>query len=150
MNRKPNCSCAVCYKKIYRRPVHIESGKVFCSLKCNGLSQRTTKTCPVCANKFTGLKRTCSRTCANRSRKGISYTGENRKNKAYIGTHLKKKLAKKRGGVCEKCDMNNYSILHVHHKIERANGGTDNESNLELLCPNCHATHHLGTSLFKK
>ncbi len=149
-NRRPNTKCSICKTKIYRRPIHIQTGNVYCSLKCNGISQRALKICPLCDKRYIGLKRTCSRACANRARKGISYTGENKNNKAYVGTALKKKLAKKRGGICEKCKMTNYTILQTHHKVERANGGTDNMSNLELLCPNCHMTHHLGSNLFNK
>ena len=51
---------------------------------------------------------------------------------------------------CEKCNNDNYSILQVHHIIERCNGGTDEESNLLLLCPNCHMTEHLGYSKWKE
>lgn len=91
---------------------------------------------------------TCSRACANKARTGIIYTKENKFNNAYRGSLLKEKVAKLRGGVCEKCQENNYAILQVHHKKERYRGGTDNVRNLELLCPNCHATHHLGRSLF--
>lgn len=150
MTRKPNCSCSVCSKRIYRRPSQVESGGIYCSSKCYGVSQRKPKKCPVCRKEYCGGKRTCSRACANRARKGISYTGENRNNKAHIGTKLKKRLAKRRGGFCEHCKMGNYAILQVHHKIERANGGSDRMSNLELLCPNCHMTHHLGTCLFNE
>lgn len=81
---------------------------------------------------------------------GIVYTKENKSNKAYQGTLIKEQVASLRGGVCEKCKHKNYAILQIHHKIERYRGGTDNVTNLELLCPNCHAAHHLGTGLFNK
>ena len=112
------------------------------------MSQRKPKACSVCKKKYIGGKLTCSRACSNTARKGITYTGKNKRNKAYLGSALKKRLAKKRGGVCEKCKMTNYAILQVHHVIEKANGGNDKLINLELLCPNCHTTHHLGKSLF--
>ena len=38
----------------------------------------------------------------------------------------------------------NFNILHVHHKVEKCNGGSDDIENLNLLCPNCHYTHHHG------
>lgn len=69
--------------------------------------------------------------------------------KARQGSLLKERLAKKRRGICERCGIANYAILQVHHKKERRNGGSDQLSNLELLCPNCHAEHHLGKSLFQ-
>jgi 5-methylcytosine-specific restriction endonuclease McrA len=148
--RKPNTSCSVCKKQIYRRPLEIRSGSVYCSLQCCGISQRKQRICHVCTTKYIGAKRTCSRSCANTARAGINYTKENRFNKAYRGALLKESVAKERGGVCEQCGENNYAILQVHHKKERYNGGTDHITNLELLCPNCHASHHLGRSLYKK
>jgi len=121
---------------------------VYCSQRCTGLGQQKNKECKICGKDYIGQKKTCSRACANKSRTGISYTKEGKFNKAYQGSLLKQKLAQKRGGVCERCDVVNYSILQVHHKKERHRGGTNTVSNLELLCPNCHATHHLGVSLF--
>lgn len=149
MTRRPNCSCSVCGKKVYRRPFQLRTGRVYCSVACCGIDRRILKDCPICKRKYLGLKRACSRACANQTRKGILYTGENRSNLAHLGKALKKNLARRRGGICEKCHERNYAILQVHHKIERANGGTDEVSNLELLCPNCHMAHHLGFRLFK-
>jgi hypothetical protein len=149
MKRNPNCSCKVCNTKIYRRPVQIQEGNVYCSLTCNGVAQRQNKVCKICKKTYVGAKVTCSRACANKARTGIIYTKENAFNKAYKGTLLKEKISQKRGGVCEKCSHTNYAILQVHHKKERHKGGTDDMANLELLCPNCHTTHHYGKSLYK-
>jgi 5-methylcytosine-specific restriction endonuclease McrA len=149
LQRKPNCCCSICKTKIYRRPSQIKNGQVFCSIQCSAVSQQKQKSCPVCSALFIGAKKTCSRTCANVSRTGLSYTKENSHNKAYRGKYLKEMLAVRNKGKCERCHHANYAILQVHHKIERHRGGTDAASNLELLCPNCHATHHLGKSLYK-
>lgn len=149
MNRNPNCACVVCHTKMYRRPVQIAAGNVYCSLQCSGKHQRVNKNCKICGSSYFGNKATCSRSCANKARAGISYTRENRFNNAYRGSVLKEKVAELRGGVCERCQENNYAILQIHHKVERYRGGTDDVSNLELLCPNCHAAHHLGKSLYK-
>lgn len=146
MKRHANCSCFVCGKSIYRRPSEITSGNVFCSLQCCGQSQRIKRVCKICGNDYVGNKATCSRSCANRARASINYTKENKFNKAYRGTLLKETVAKHRGGICERCGENNYAILQVHHRKERHKGGTDHMSNLELLCPNCHASHHFGKS----
>jgi 5-methylcytosine-specific restriction endonuclease McrA len=150
MKRKPNCGCCICGKKMYRRPSQIKGGNVYCSLVCTGLGQQKSKTCKICNKQYVGNKKTCSRACANKARTGIKYTKEGRFDKAYRGSLLKEKVAKKRGGACERCGENNYAILQVHHKRERCAGGTDRLSNLELLCPNCHAAHHLGVSLFDR
>lgn len=78
----------------------------------------------------------------------ISWTedsGLNPAHRATRGIELKLKLALERG---ERCGEENYSILQVHHMQEKHRSGGDHQSNLELLCQNCHATHHLGKSLF--
>ena len=149
MKRNPNCACKICNTQIYRRPVQIVAGNIYCSQKCTGLDQRVEKKCKICGMKYSGGKATCSRACANKARTGIKYTKENKFNKAYRGSLLKEKVAKKRGGICERCTEDNYAILQIHHKKEQHKGGTDILSNLELLCPNCHTTHHLGKGLFQ-
>lgn len=142
--RTPNCQCHVCQKPIYRRPSQIESSKIFCSKQCTGIDQRKVKTCPICLKQFTGVKKTCSRSCSNTQRSGIRYNGKNQNNKYVKGKLLKEKLASINNGICEQCGNDNFNILQVHHKIERCNGGTDELNNLILLCPNCHMTHHHG------
>ncbi len=149
MRRKPNCVCKICLTPVYRRPIEIATGNVYCSRQCSGRGQQVKKVCKICALSYTGNKATCSRTCANKARTGISYTKENRFNNAYRGSLLKEKVASIRGGVCERCNEDNYAILQIHHIVERYKGGTDDVTNLELLCPNCHTAHHLGKSLYK-
>jgi len=149
MERRPNCFCFVCNQAMYRRPAQILAGKVYCSSACCGKQQQVTKTCKICQKTFTGGKQTCSRACANRARAGIVYTRTNTYNQAYQGRLLKKKSAKRCNGVCERCGERNYAILQIHHKIERHNGGSNSLTNLELLCPNCHVSHHQGNSLYK-
>ena len=58
-------------------------------------------------------------------------------------------LALARGPNCEKCHNDNFAIIQVHHIIERSVGGTDDHTNLQLLCPNCHMTHHYGFFRFE-
>lgn len=55
-------------------------------------------------------------------------------------------LIDERGPCCEQCGYDNINVLNVHHIVERRNGGSDDRSNLKLLCPNCHMTHHYGDS----
>jgi 5-methylcytosine-specific restriction endonuclease McrA len=150
MRRNPNVSCKVCGVRVYRRPAQISSGNVYCSRVCTGIFHRKSQVCKICSTHYIGNKKTCSHACANKARTGITYTKENIFNKAYKGTRLKEKVASARGGICERCGMKNYAILQIHHKKERYKGGTDALTNLELLCPNCHAAHHLGKSLYKK
>ena len=148
-NRKPNCSCVYCGKQIYRRPKQIKNGLVFCSTSCTGkYTRKNEKFCPICGKEIFGKSKTCSRICSNKNRYGIKYDGTNKYNNATKSRVLKEQLSKIRGGICQKCSNNNYNILQVHHIIERSKGGTNDESNLLILCPNCHMTEHLGYSKY--
>jgi hypothetical protein len=142
--RKPNTFCLICSKAIYKRPCEIEqnSGRVFCSMKCYGISCRKEKPCLVCQKPIlAGLhKKTCSRACANIHRTGIQYLRNQPKNKVkwYLG--LKKRLVEARGNECQICGYCKHDILQIHHKDkDRTNNSL---ANLELVCPNCHAETH--------
>lgn len=140
--------CAICGKAIYRTIRAIKqskSGKNFCSLKCFGEFCKKKSICTICGKEFKRInseQKYCSRGCANRSRIGIKYrTGareDNYKNKE----DQKRSLIEERGPACEICGYDNVKILQVHHIKEKKNGGTDELTNLQLLCPNCHFTIH--------
>ena len=143
--RKPNTTCFVCKKPIYKRPINIEEsgGKNFCSLSCYGISCRKEKPCIVCG-KFilSGLnKKTCSRVCSNVHRSGIKYKiGRPRKDKVKSQQSLKIRLFETRGKKCELCDYDKFEILQVHH-LDR-NRNNNDLRNLKLMCPNCHYDEH--------
>lgn len=143
--RKPNISCIVCGKSIYRRPSVIVSNnkRVFCSLSCRGISQRKEQPCLVCGKPIlAGLhKKTCSRKCSNINRSGIKYRLGNPKNKVKSQQALKIRLLETRSKVCERCGYSKYEILQIHHKDR--NRGNNELDNLELICPNCHYEEHL-------
>ncbi len=142
--RRPNTTCLICKKQIYRRPSQIEAcgNKVFCSLVCWGISNRKEKACLICGKLIlSGLnKKTCSRRCANKSREGIKYKIGSPKDKAQLFKSLKLVLLKERGTICSRCTYSKYEILQIHHKDRnRKNNKLDN---LELICPNCHYEEH--------
>ena len=151
VNRIPNHKCLVCGTEVYRRPREIKrnKGKVFCSLKCFGVSSRKPTPCIYCGKEYLAATKNtkyCSITCSNKSRTGISYE----KNKDHFGKNRSKeviywrdKLKGLRGEKCEKCGDTSVSpILVLHHIIHRKDKGTNCEENLMLLCPNCHAWEH--------
>ena len=142
--RNPNTNCFVCKKEIYKRPSQIQAykGKAFCSLVCYGISNRKEKPCLICGKLIlAGLnKKTCSRTCANKSREGIKYKIGRPKDKAILFRNLKLVLLKERGMKCGRCTYSKYEILQVHHKDRNRNN--NNLANLELICPNCHYEEH--------
>lgn len=150
--RNPNAKCLVCKKPIYRRPFEIQKNKnrVFCSMICYGIFCRKESPCTVCKNPVLASKnkKTCSRSCANKHRKGIKYKLSRPKDKVKSQRSLKTRLLKLRGKSCERCKFNKYEILEMHHKNRNRN---DNEmNNLELLCPNCHAEEHYLNSTWLK
>ena len=48
-----------------------------------------------------------------------------------------------RNFICSICDLQ-IEETHIHHIIERHDGGPNEEWNLLELCPNCHSKNHLG------
>ncbi len=142
--RKPNTKCLVCKKSIYRRPSEIEetNGRVFCSSVCYGFSCRKEVPCVVCGKMLLGSlnKKTCSRRCANKHRKGIRYLINRPKDKVTTIRALKNRLLEIRGIKCERCNYCKPEVLQVHHKDrDRSHNAL---SNLELICPNCHYEEH--------
>lgn len=142
--RKPNIICFICKKEIYRRPSQIEAtrGRVFCGQVCFGLFSRKEIPCLICKKPIlAGLnKKTCSRSCANKSREGIRYKIGSPRDKAVLFRYLKVKLLKERGEKCARCPYKKYEILQVHHKDR--NRKNNELENLELICPNCHYEEH--------
>ena len=140
--RNPNTKCFTCKKEIYRRPIEIKKGKVFCSMECYGIACRKEKPCIICGKMILASlnKKTCSRSCANVQRAGIKYKIGSPRDKVKSQQALKLRLIKERGKKCEKCDYGKYEILQVHHK-DRNRNHNDLE-NLELICPNCHYEEH--------
>ena len=149
-NRKPNHTCD-CGKDFYVKPFFLKksvSGKAYCSQECYGLSCRKIKKCPVCdSDILSGTNRiTCSRACSNKHRTSINRDkiGRPIRDKAKTFRIIKERIISQRGPKCEECGYNRYiEALHLHHIIERSKGGSDEENNLKLLCPTCHAETHI-------
>lgn len=140
--RNPNTQCTVCRKLIYRRPIEIRSGNVFCSHACRAKFQSKEHPCVVCGTLIlaSANKKTCSRACANVHRTGIRYSLGRPHDKVQNQRLLKSRLIKLRGRLCERCGFPKTKILHVHQKDR--NRTHNNLENLELICPNCHAEEH--------
>lgn len=142
--RHPNTECAMCDKKIYRRPSEIEKSgdRSFCSSVCYGAACRKEIPCAICGKKILSRlnKKTCSRSCANKQRAGIKYKTQGLRDKVKSQRSLKMRLLKQRDGRCERCGFDKVEILQVHHT--NRNREDNRLENLELVCPNCHMTEH--------
>ncbi len=142
--RKPNTTCRICDRAIYRRPLQIQksNGGVFCSMACYGRSCRKEIPCAVCGIPIlAGLnKKTCSRACANKHRAGIQYKINRPKDKVKAQKALKMRLLVIHGKKCQRCSYSKFEILQVHHKDRNRKNNLLN--NLELICPNCHYEEH--------
>lgn len=53
---------------------------------------------------------------------------------------LREEIMRRDHGMCQSCLRNGHTTIgdQVDHKLPKAQGGTDDPSNLELLCTPCH------------
>ena len=138
-----NIKCGKVFDKLPNRVARYDHH--FCCKDCHTEFQRKYRDCRGCGKSFIAAGRTyCSRKCSNVAKTGRSYTGASTKNVAERVKRLKEELFAKRGEQCERCGYSNIRIINLHHKLPKSKGGNDNHSNLELLCPNCHAEEHYG------
>lgn len=150
--RKPNIECVICRRPVYRRPFEIKQaqGRAFCGKTCYGISCRKAKPCIICGTLILSSfhRKTCSRSCSNKHRTGIRYKMNRPKDKVEYYRGLKIRLFEQRGEKCERCGFDGFEILQIHHKDrDRENNVLEN---LELICPNCHATEHYSKNSWLK
>lgn len=142
-----NARCDHCGAEFHRKPSQLAIHTAnYCSRVCYIRGREKVTACPSCGARLLAhqRKKSCSRACANRLRKGIKYKTGRRKDKAQTIRLLKVELMELRGPCCERCRYGRVPILVVHHKDRnRSNNALEN---LELLCPNCHAEEHYGES----
>lgn len=112
------------------------------------------ETCGTKFNKITKIRNGRKITCNNCKNNAVHY----KKNPKSIFDFSKRTVSKifSRGKVkCVLCGWNN-ATCDVHHIISKKDGGSNDNSNLIILCPNCHRELHSHTlkisneQLFKK
>lgn len=145
-NRMNNTCCEECGLGIYRRPFQIKKGHVYCSIICSNVRNKKRNNCSICKKEISTKRKTCSKRCSNISRTGIKYGQGRPKSLVVKYRALRGRIFDARENKCNRCGYSEYpEILVLHHIIERSNGGTDEDNNLEILCPNCHTLHHYTT-----
>ena len=94
--------------------------------------------CEGCGNTFitrSSVKRFCSNLCREKSWNArTGRTSSSNKNRRY--RELK-------GNKCQLCGWDK-AFCDVHHIVPKSEGGLNKESNLIILCPNCHRLCHEG------
>ena len=58
----------------------------------------------------------------------------------FLTSEMKDAIIKKRGNKCQECPCTD--TLTVHHIKTLSHGGTNDDSNLEVLCVECHQKRH--------
>jgi len=160
--------CQICGKIFYTRKCWLRNGKggKYCSKECQlkavhsiPRDKKIEKICIVCNKKYKVKKyraknsKFCSKECYEKGRHLIMPKGEKHpnwkggiSNRPFLIKKIHKKL-KKAIGRCQICGR--IDNLHVHH-IEKWSENLEkryDESNLIVVCSNCHAKLHAGESV---
>lgn len=147
--RNPNTVCDICSSSFYKRKsFKLKTKGNYCSQKCYGISCRKIIYCTQCKTEILSSlnKKTCSKKCYIDSLKDINRNhckGRKPISKSYKSRNFRKKFIEL-NNKCKLCSYSLIKVLQIHHIVEKAKGGTDDISNLVVLCRNCHAEVHLG------
>lgn len=61
-----------------------------------------------------------------------------------VSSRTRLKIIKKLQLACFNCDWSEANC-DIHHIVPRSKGGTNDHTNLTILCPNCHRLAHIGS-----
>ncbi len=142
-NNKVIKVCEVC-GSTHEVPKHRQDIARYCSRPCYYKAMTTkgtvTYTCEVCAVQFLSAPSKDRKYCSARCR-GLGSRSHNPGSKNTYRVWFQR-----RGALveCERCNYNAHpEVLVIHHKDrDRQNNDL---SNLEVLCPTCHAVEHYVT-----
>lgn len=126
-----------------------------CKKKCK--NEKFEYICEICGihfNRITKIRNGRKITCDNCKNKAVHF----KKNPKSIFDFSKRTISKifSRGNIkCALCGWNN-ATCDIHHIIPKRKGGSNDNCNLIIVCPNCHRELHSHTlnisneQLFKK
>lgn len=129
--KNPNDQCWICNKSIYRRPSdRSRYPKGYCKQhKKTAYQQAALESAETRYQKY-----------IDRWKQGLE---SGMRGKTSISSHLRKYLFRKHNSSCQKCNWSqiNAATQLVPLEVNHIDGNFKNnqEKNLELLCPNCHA-----------
>ena len=163
--RMVRVQCDFCGRKITKKSIHVNYARskgrpLYCGYACSNKARRNTEPleCGYCHKpytpKFSGCHRKfCSQRCAGLGISEARYLSfierwkagleKGRSGEGGTSAHIKRYLLDKYHNKCSKCGWakrNKYTgklTLESHHRD--GNWKNNAESNLWLLCPNCHS-----------
>ena len=151
----PRLICDNCQTEYETNPYRLNQpgSRRYCSTQCRDDFRRSgrgvtrhplkVRACKLCGASYVHDKRRsrgyCSPECgAEGKRRAL----RQRRQEIVLGQHAKDRAKERDGMRCVVCGFD--AIVHGHHIIPRAAGGSDDLSNLVTLCPNHHAMAHAG------
>ena len=144
-------NCAECGIEFNRKPSKVKD-KNFCSIKCASVyrTKAVSKKCDCCGEPITvraGVIKTsttnkfyCSKSCAVTENNKLRRNDKHANWRGGISTY-RIRFLRETLNVCSSCGYDAHpEILEVHHIDEDRENNLF--TNLEVLCPNCHALRH--------
>lgn len=140
----PTKPCAQCGREFTKSREHsyaIWATIRYCSNTCKGFAARKKRVCECCEETFQGRNGRarqpyCSLACYWLSLRTERYPVRNRRRGQEFSLPTRKVLIERAGGACETCGATEH--LEFDHGIPCHAGGTNDETNGQVLCRHCH------------
>lgn len=153
IGRKYNCSGNNIKKVLKRLGIKLNSKRI---INPKEHFNKKKHVCLYCGSELDTNRKYCNNICQSKYEHNLYIKKwKNKEETGYdarykISTHIRRYLLEKYNNSCQNCGCNlinpftGLSILQIHHIDGDASNAS--ESNLQLLCPNCHAmTENFGS-----
>jgi 5-methylcytosine-specific restriction endonuclease McrA len=99
------------------------------------------RSCPKNQNRLPGSFSGKTHTIEAKKRQGKSIENKTPKNLYEVSLRTLQKILKRMNVICSNCGWDK-TTCDIHHIIHKKRGGSNDHSNLTILCPNCHRLAH--------
>jgi 5-methylcytosine-specific restriction endonuclease McrA len=115
----------------------------FCSKesKNNGALTMHERSCKNNPNRLVGTFYGKSHTTEAKKKQAKSFLGKVPETLYDVSSRTLQKILKRMNAKCSNCGWDK-TTCDIHHIVPRKKGGTDDHTNLTVLCPNCHRLAH--------